>query len=261
MTHRRFEGGMVTRRGQEWTGTIFDTPSMGKGHVRQRHFGEIGGLASQLRSAVVWLTMMVAACASGKGRTDIARPANVPPSSTIQALFESGEDREIVDRVKNSVPAGVTGADRWFAAQSQLRLGLRNDAINDLTALTQTDPDPAVQVAAQLAIARLTNDEGTLSQARAAAGAYPESLFVQYELGLSYAVRNDFASAARIFDGCIATAPAFAYAYYQSALAYQRLDRPDIMANRFDRFVRLAPNAPERPEVESVLRTIAAGRQ
>jgi hypothetical protein len=33
------------------------------------------------------------------------------------------------------------------------------------------------------------------------------------------------------------------------------------MANRFDRFVRLAPNAPERPEVESVLRTIGAGRQ
>jgi len=78
---------------------------------------------------------------------------------------------------------------------------------------------------------------------------------------LSYAVRNDFASAARIFDACIAADPMFAYAYYQSALAYQHLDRPDIMANRFDRFVRLAPNAPERPEVESVLRTIAAGRQ
>jgi tetratricopeptide (TPR) repeat protein len=107
----------------------------------------------------------------------------------------------------------------------------------------------------------LTNDEAALGQARAAAGAYPESLFVQYELGLSYAVRNDFASAARIFDVCITTAPAFAYAYYQSALAYQHLDRPDIMANRFDRFVRLAPNAPERPEVESVLRTISSGRQ
>jgi lipoprotein NlpI len=73
--------------------------------------------------------------------------------------------------------------------------------------------------------------------------------------------RNDFASAARIFDVCIATGPTFAYAYYQSALAYQHLDRPDIMANRFDRFVRLAPKAPERAEVESVLRTIAAGRQ
>jgi tetratricopeptide (TPR) repeat protein len=176
-------------------------------------------------------------------------------------LYESGEDREIVNRVKNSVATNVTGADRWFAAQSQLRLGLRNDAINDLTTLTQTGGDAAVQVAAQLAIARLMNDEATLGQARAAAAAYPGNLLVQYELGLSYAVRNDFASAARIFDACIATAPAFAYAYYQSALAYQHLDRPDLMANRFDRFVRLAPNAPERPEVESVLRTIAAGRQ
>jgi tetratricopeptide (TPR) repeat protein len=230
--------------------------------VRQRHYGEIADNASQLGSAAVWITiLLVAACASTQGRTEIARPASVPPSSTIQALYESGEDREIVNRVKNSVPSSVTGTDRWFAAQSQLRLGQRSDALNDLAALTQTGAEPAMQVAAQLAIGRLTNDEATLNQARAAAGAYPESLLVQYELGLSYAGRNDFVSAARIFDVCIATAPTFAYAYYQSALAYQHLDRPDIMANRFERFVRLAPNAPERPEVEAVLRTIAAGRQ
>jgi hypothetical protein len=230
--------------------------------VRQTHYGEITEIAHRLAPIAVWATILiVAACASSQGRTQIARPASVPSSSSIQTLYESGEDREVVDRVKSSVPTAVSGADRWFAAQSQLRLGLRNDAINDLTALTQTGGDPDVQVAAQLAIGRLTNDEVTLDQARAAAAAYPESLFVQYELGLSYAVRNDFASAARVFDACIAAAPTFAYAYYQSALAYQHLDRPDIMANRFDRFVRLAPNAPERPQVESVLRTITSGRQ
>src|SRR5262245_34919396 len=204
--------------------------------------------------------LVVTACASSQGRAQIARPATAPSASTIQALYESGEDREIVDRIKNSVPNAPTGEDRWFAAQSQLRLGLRNDAINDLAALSHTG-DPAVQVAAQLAIGRLTNDQSMLDQARTAAAAYPESLFVQYELGLSYAVRSDFASAARIFDACIAAAPTFAYAYYQSALAYQHLDRPDVMANRFDRFLRLAPNAPERPEVDSVLRAIGAGRQ
>jgi tetratricopeptide (TPR) repeat protein len=219
-------------------------------------------MSGPMGMVAVWLTiLMLAACASSQGRTNVATPASLPRSSTIQALYESGDDREVLNRVKNSVSASVTSADRWFAAQSQLRLGLRNDALNDLTVLTQTDADPAVQVAAQLAIGRLTNDEATLGRARAEAGAYPENLFVQYELGLSYAVRSDFASAARIFDVCIATAPAFAYGYYQSALAYQHLDRPDIMANRFDRFVRLAPNAPERPEVESVLRSITAGRQ
>jgi tetratricopeptide (TPR) repeat protein len=231
--------------------------------VRQTPHRDVKEIARRTASIFVSATILiVAACASSQGRAAIARSASArPSSSTIQAMYESGEDRAIVNRVKNGVPTDVTGADRWFAAQSQLRLGLRNDAISDLTALTQTAGDPDVQVAAQLAIGRLTNDEATLAQARAAAGAYPESLFVQYELGLSYAVRNDFASAARIFDVCIGTAPTFAYAYYQAALAYQRLDRPDIMANRFDRFVRLAPNAPERPEVESVLRTISAGRQ
>jgi len=211
--------------------------------------------------AVSLAVVMLAGCASSRGRAAIANRGTPAPSVAVQALYESGADREIVSRVKNGVPDSVTSGDRWFAAQSQLRLGLRDDALEELSALSQSASDPAVQVASQLAIGRLTNDEGLLDRARAAAIGYSDSPFVQYELGLSYAVRNDFATAARIFDACIATAPTFAYAYYQSALAYQRLDRADVMANRFDQFVRLAPNAPERPEVESVLRTIAAGRR
>jgi tetratricopeptide (TPR) repeat protein len=209
----------------------------------------------------LWHTIVLAGCASGRGRTDVARPASVPAPATIQVLYESGEDREIVSRLRNGVVDSATPAARWFAAQSQLRLGLRNDAISDLTVLSQTDADPALRVAAQLALGRLTSDEPMLVRAHADAGAYPDNVFVQYELGLSYAVRNDFASAARMFDACIDTAPSFAYAYYRSGLAYQHLDRADLMANRFDRFLRLAPNAPERAEVESVLRTIAVGRQ
>jgi tetratricopeptide (TPR) repeat protein len=220
-------------------------------------------IAVLLGPVAVWLTVvMLAGCASSQGRRSTsANPATPVPPLTVQILYESGADREIVDRVENAVPNSVTSGDRWFAAQSQLRLGLRNDALEELRALSQSASDPGVQLAAQLAIGRLTNDEAMLARARAAASAYSESPFVLYELGLSYAVRNDFASAARIFDACIDTAPTFAYAYYQSALAYQRLDRADIMANRFDQFLRLAPNAPERPEVESVLRTIAAGRR
>jgi hypothetical protein len=147
--------------------------------VPKRHYGEIVGIVRRLGSIFVWVAILiVAACASSQGRAVIATPATVPTSSTIQALYESCEDREIVNRVKSGVAESITASDRWFAAQSQLRLGLRNDAIGDLAALSQTGADPAVQVAAQLAIARLTNDDSTLDRAREAAGAYPESLFV-----------------------------------------------------------------------------------
>ena len=223
---------------------------------------DTGERTRRVRLAVAWVPLlMAAACASSHGRAGIAAPADLSPSASFQALYESGEDREIVNRMAARAPDAATPADRWFAAQSKLRLGLRDDALSDLTALIQTQDDAAMQVAAQLAIGRLTNDETALGEARAKAGAYPTNVFVQYELGVSYAVASDFQSAARAFDLCIGTAPMFAYAYYQSALTYQRLNRPDVMANRLDRFARLAPNAPERPQVDSILRTLAAGRQ
>src|SRR4029434_7786283 len=110
------------------------------GSVRQAPHRNVKESARRTASIFVSATILtVAACASSQGRAAIARPASATPSSaTIQAMYESGEDREIVNRVKNGVRTDVTGADRWFAAQSQLRLGLRNDAISDLTALTQT---------------------------------------------------------------------------------------------------------------------------
>jgi tetratricopeptide (TPR) repeat protein len=71
--------------------------------------------------------------------------------------------------------------------------------------------------------------------------------------------RREFAAAAAAFDECIKAHPADAYTYYRAGLAYYEINRADLMVNRFESFVRLAPDAPERPEVESILRT-ARGR-
>ena len=202
------------------------------------------------------LLIALAACASRPIRTSVppSTPASAPAS--VQSLYESGRDEDIINRT--AVDGGsARPSDIWFAAQSQLRLGRRAEALDDLSRLAASDSDPGAQLAARLATARLTNDVPALDRLRGDAAAVMDSVFVQYELGLSYAAQNDFASAARAFDRCIEIAPMFAYAYYQSALAYDRLNRGDLMANRFDRFVRLAPNAPERPQVDSILRTLA----
>jgi tetratricopeptide (TPR) repeat protein len=171
-------------------------------------------------------------------------------------LYESGRDDEVVNRTAIA-GASATPSDIWFAAQSQLRLGRRTEALDDFSRLAASDSDPGAQVAARLATARLTNDAAALDRLRGDAATFLDNVFVQYELGLSDAAQNDFAGAARAFDRCTEIEPMFAYAYYQSALAYDHLNRGDLMANRFDRFVRLAPNAPERPQVDAILRTLA----
>ena len=200
---------------------------------------------------IVVASVLAVACASTPGgRVASSPPAAAEPS--VQSLYESGQDAEIVNRVAGRAAAS---ADLWFAAQSKLRLGQRDEAIGDLMTL-QASGDAGVAAAARLAVARLTGDDRAIEATRAEASMYTDSLFAQYELGVSYAARNEYAAAARAFDRCIEIAPAFAYAYYQSALVYERLSRPDVMANRLDRFMRLAPNAPERPQVESILRTV-----
>ena len=42
----------------------------------------------------------------------------------------------------------------------------------------------------------------------------------------------------------------------RAAMAFYRVKRADLMAVHFERFLKLAPNAPERAEVESIMRTM-----
>ena len=51
-------------------------------------------------------------------------------------------------------------------------------------------------------------------------------------------------------------APTFAHAQYYAGLSHYRANRPDLMAARFERFLKLAPDAPERPEVQQIMKTI-----
>jgi tetratricopeptide (TPR) repeat protein len=206
------------------------------------------------RLLMVLVAVLFTACASGRGTTPLSSPTGSPAGS-IQSLYEAGRDADVIGQV-TSAGASAAGGDMWFAAQSKLRVGQRAEALQDLMVLSDAAGDPGVQIAARLALARLNNDSAALEQARADAAASGNNVITQYELGLSYVAGSDFAAAAQAFDRCIDIAPAFAYAYYQAALAYERTGRPDLMANRFDRFVRLAPNAPERPQVDSVLRTV-----
>jgi tetratricopeptide (TPR) repeat protein len=213
------------------------------------------------RAALAIVSLVIAAgCASGSGgRRPIVTPGAIPgvtptaPSKSVQGLYESGRYQEVL----NSVNAGDSSAQAlWFAAQSSLKLGQREQASRQFGELPRAGGSPAWQSVSDLAQALIRDNAADIDRAREAAAAFPGDPFVQYQLGLAHLRRNDISAAAQAFDRCTEADPRFAYAYYSGGIAYDRLNRTDLAIARLETFERLAPEAPERPEVTSILRTV-----
>jgi tetratricopeptide (TPR) repeat protein len=62
--------------------------------------------------------------------------------------------------------------------------------------------------------------------------------------------------AAETFDRAAELNPSFAYAYYYAGMSYREVSRIDLMAIRFERFLELAPEAPERTRGQAIIRTV-----
>jgi len=165
------------------------------------------GRLSRLRARpwiAVVAVMAVSADCGGGGQRPPATPRVAPadtsigtPSSAVQGLYESGRYREVL----SSISAGTAGAEAlWFAAHSSLRLGQREAAAQQFAQLPAVGASPAWQVMADLALALLQGDAEAIHRARGAAVAFSADPFVQFELGLAHASRNDFTAAAQAFD-------------------------------------------------------------
>jgi tetratricopeptide (TPR) repeat protein len=207
--------------------------------------------------ASVTVGVVFAACAgrSAPAGARIEPTVAAAGAPSVQRLYESGRHAEVVTRVSVAPAGAVTSEDVWLAGHSHLRLGQPGLAAQDFERLSAMSGSAAWRATSRLALSGI---DGTTAddQVQSAANDFPDDFFAQYEIGLAQARRRDFAAAAEAFERAIALNPGFAYAHYQAGLVHNRLGRADRMANRFESFLRLAPNAPERPEVETILQTL-----
>jgi tetratricopeptide (TPR) repeat protein len=171
----------------------------------------------------------------------------------LQKLFESGQYQQVVEATAPEAPPAAL----YLAGQSQQKLGANEQAAelyNRLLALPEGDPWRLVgQSAQQLLQGDAEGALATAQQAVAAAGDLPEA---QYQLGLVQAKRQDWRAAADAFDRAAELNPGLAYAHYYGGLMHYRAKRPDQMAIHFEQFLKLAPDAPERPEVLQIMKTV-----
>jgi len=170
-----------------------------------------------------------------------------------QRAFEAGQYQQVVDAAAPGSPPEVV----YLAAQSAQRLGATERAVQmfgQLAQRPQTDPWHFIGVSGRQLVEEQV--DASIASARQAVGLAPQEAAAHYQLGLAVAKQQLWPDAAAAFDAAIERQPTFAYSYYYAGLMYSRANRPDLMATRFDQFLKLAPEAPERPEVMSIMRTI-----
>ena len=185
-------------------------------------------------------------------------PAALPDVATVRQWFEAGDDRRVVAVAVDdaSAPSLI-----FLVARSHDRLTQRAQAraaYERLTGRPETDPWHFVgRAATLLADAQLAEALSAAERAVALGATVAETHF---QLGLVQAERRDYGKAAPAFEAAIAIDPMPAYTHYYAGLSYYQAERIDLMADFFESFLKLAPNAPERTQVESIMRTIRGRR-
>lgn len=187
-----------------------------------------------------------------------------PSGVDVQRAFEAGEHEQVVEaarglddprvvylaglsllelerideaRVMFEHLAGRPAADAWHS------IGVSALALNQ----PASGGDPAADAQAEEAARTAVRLDETLPLAH-------------YQLARVHGRKRAYDEAAAAFEAVIARDPTFAYAYYYAGLSYYQVERTDKMAEAFETFLKLAPEAPERDRVESVLRTLRGRR-
>ena len=182
--------------------------------------------------------------------------SQAPQEPTIQKLYEAGQYAPLLERV--AATEDPAREDVYLAGQASRRLDPPDEvqARNWFARLGGEDTDFWTFVG-RSAIALVDDDaRQALADARQAVALAPKDFYAQYHLGVTLAETKDYAGAAPVLDKAASMNPMFAYTYYYAALSHYQVKRVDRMANNFERFLKLAPDAPERPAIQALMRSI-----
>jgi len=171
----------------------------------------------------------------------------------IQRLFEAGRFQQVVAASNPASPPDVL----YFAAQSQQKLGAIDQAaqaFNQLAARPEADPWHFIGLSGRQLVEG--NADASVASARQAAAMAPDLPAGHFQLGLALARQQQWPEAAAEFEAASDRQPTNAYAHYYAGMMHYRANRIDRMAVHFEQFLKLAPEAPERPEVLSIMRTL-----
>ncbi len=182
-------------------------------------------------------------------------PSALAQGTSARVLHEAGKYAEAVAAVE-SLGEEASRADYYVVGQSLSRMDRRDEARDAFRKLEAGDED-AWTFVGRSAVAVLDGDfAAALEHARMAVELDGGLFHAHYQIGLVRSLMGDYGGAAAAFERATAIDGGQAYAHYYAGLAFNKARKIDAMTRHFEVFVTLAPQAPERPQVEAILRTL-----
>ena len=206
----------------------------------------------------------------------LVRVAGQDPPPNPQQLFEAGQYDQATQAIANARAQGGGGLAEAFLAGHVFIRQNQNDRAKEEFAKLAASEDQIWKLVGESSIAAVDNDfdraidlgnqavnaANERAAQAAATGAAPDpasqtrDFHAFYQLGLAKSRRDDWQGAFDAFDRAVALNPGFAYAHYYTGIAASRIQRLDRVGASLEQFLQMAPNAPERSAVMSVLQAL-----
>lgn len=184
-------------------------------------------------------------------------PAALLAQEDPQKLFEAGKYQELVTLVDDTRDQGtVEPSWTYLAGHSYLRMNEARAAKDEFARLEGSDEPVWKEIGESAKLLAEGEEDSALRAAMRAVKADADHLYANFQLGLAYVHTSNFTKAAEVFAKATQIDPRFAYAYYYAGHASYKAKRVDQMAKYWATFLKLAPDAPERMAVESIMKTV-----
>lgn len=100
---------------------------------------------------------------------------------------------------------------------------------------------------------RMKQYDAALQSFDRASTADPGNALIPYQIGVTRLFQGQWAEAAKQLSDALGKDSGIAYAYYYRGLAHEKMSRKDLLVDDLERFLALAPNAPDADRARSIL--------
>jgi tetratricopeptide (TPR) repeat protein len=173
--------------------------------------------------------------------------------SSVQKLIERGALQEAVDR---AAAESDNPESTYLAAEAAIKMDNQSGAEERYSRLRDTGDDAWKAIGESGAKLLAGDVDGAMDAANRAVDANGENPYAHYQLGLAASKQGNHKRATEAFTRATELKSDFAYAHLYAGQSAQRLKQTAKMAEHFQYFVRLAPEAPERQAVQAILRSL-----